>query len=270
MAESGPVSKRQKKLQVAKERNMTVGQLWRAREKHNKRKNIGTLRGRRCILVVTSRGRERLGTNEAISALELSEDEEEPEEEEEEAGKIVDVQAALAKELEEARAKRTVRYDVGMPCLSAIASNGDPIMLISKLFRAVATDNTARTTHVEKLVPLQKTCYPTLEAITTAAEMLLIPEPLGPDSTPKTFAVVAKIRGKVDESVSRSKLTSAVAALVDQTKHKVNLTEPDIVILVEVIRNIAGVSVVKGEEFRAFKRFNLRSMTSPTSEGEED
>lgn len=261
MADHAPLSKRQRKFAEAKERNMTRGQLWRAREKKQRKgKNINTLRGKRAILVVTNRGRERLGTNEAIQILGL--DEQSDDEDEDDAKG--DIQAALAKELEQARSKNTARYDLSMPCLSAIESHGDPVEIVSRLFSSVIAEGKARSTHVEKLIPLDRICYPSVESITTCATELL-KDTFSPESPSQSFAVMAKIRGNSSEagSLSRTDVNNAIAALIDQKKHPVNLTEPDVVIVVEVVRSIAGISVVKGSDYRLFKKFNLRNLVEP-------
>ena len=258
-----PQSKRQKKLADAKGRNMTKGQLWRAREKQGR--SVNGLKGKKAILVISNRGRERMATDEAIALLELEEDFEE--DSNDEGITSLDLQSAVEKELAAIRETKTVRFNMGLPCLTAVSASSDPVAIISQLFNTVIAEGKARSTHIEKLIPFQIVCHPSMEAVVKAVSELL-KSTLGADSPPQSFAVMPKIRGGESGELDRAKLITTIADLVDQKRHPVNLTEPDVVIIVEIIRSIAGVSLVSGSDFRKFKRFHLRAITEAT-EGEE-
>jgi len=55
--------------------------------------------------------------------------------------------------------------------------------------------------------------------------------------------------------------------MVDESHHKVNLTKPDKVILVEIYQSVCGMSVVDGD-WETLKRFNLAELNklAPKSE----
>jgi tRNA acetyltransferase TAN1 len=292
MSERGPPSsKRQRKLAEAKSRNMTKGQLWRAREKKSKIKNINALKGKKGILIITNRNRERIGANEAINLLDLageengsgSDDSEDDDEEEE----VVDLQTQIENELQAARtARRKVkRFDIGMSCLTLVECPQDPLDIVSKLFDSVIEEGKAKSTHIEKLIPFQVICHSSIDAIVSCVREL-IKDVFTETGKSNTFAIVPKVRGAPPPASSssttaaagaddtkgkdtivldRNVLIESIADLIDQNKHPVNLTEPDIVILVEVLRSITGITIVSGEVYRKFKRFHLRALTDPNA-----
>ncbi|KAK8142489.1 hypothetical protein G3M48_008692 [Beauveria asiatica] len=79
---------------------------------------------------------------------------------------------------------------------------------------------------------------------------------------PFTYAIRHNIRNhntfKSDEVIKK------IAGLVD-TKHKVNLSNADKVILVEIFQLFCSVSVVDGPQWEEFKRYNLNSLYGMTS-----
>jgi tRNA acetyltransferase TAN1 len=285
-----PSSKRQRKFAEAKSRNMTKGQLWRARERKSKVKNVNSLKGKKSILIITNRNRERIGANEAIALLGLddagSSDDDEDEEKE---GSAVDMQAQLEKELEVARStrKKINRFDIGMSCLTLVQVPTDPLELVSKVFNSVIEEGKAKSTHIEKLIPFQIVCHSSLDSILQNVRELM-KNTFTEDGPSKSFAIMPRIRGSpppaagsssseivtgdneevkdkpVESVLDRNVLITSIAELIDQKKHPVDLTEPDIVIIVEVLRSITGITIVSGEDYRKFKRFHLRAMTDPS------
>ncbi|EPE03669.1 thump domain containing protein [Ophiostoma piceae UAMH 11346] len=73
-----------------------------------------------------------------------------------------------------------------------------------------------------------------------------------------SFSIRASIR-RHDGLATRA-LVDQVAQLIDQDHHKVNLTNPDKVILVEVFKNTLGMSVVDGAWEHELRKFNITAI----------
>lgn len=243
-------SKRQRKLERAKSKSMTVGQLWRAREKQSR--SLSGIRGRKGILVITPRRREKQGMTEFMSWMSSEEFADDDDEEEEEQG--LDLQEELAKDIAKLKASKTRTFDVNMECLSLIAVKSDPVEIVLNLMDKIHQSGCC---HVEKLVPFQRICEPNLSSVLVAFEELMHEDVMSGDGQ-MTFAIEAKVRGGASEELSRTNIIKAVANCVDKNRWSVNLTQPDVVVIVEVIRSIVGMSVLAGEQYRKHHKFFLK------------
>ena len=72
---------------------------------------------------------------------------------------------------------------------------------------------------------------------------------------PTTYAIVIKIRNNT--KMERDEMIKSVAELVD-VKHKVDLTDPEYCIVIEVLNHVCGLSVVK--DYNKFKKYNLEQI----------
>ncbi|KKF96331.1 tRNA acetyltransferase TAN1 [Ceratocystis platani] len=72
-----------------------------------------------------------------------------------------------------------------------------------------------------------------------------------------TYAIRTSKRNH--NSLSTDTVVKSVAGQVS-LPHKVNLTSPDKMVLIELFRNIAGISVVEGADFERLRKFNLDSI----------
>jgi tRNA acetyltransferase TAN1 len=107
---------------------------------------------------------------------------------------------------------------------------------------------------VTRMIPIQATCFASIPEIELTVQALiakfLIP------LQPKTFAISTKRR--MCDNVKREQIINAVANLVLATSPscKVDLDQPDVTIVVEICKTLAGISIVpKCKE--AFHNFNL-------------
>ncbi|RKF63635.1 tRNA acetyltransferase TAN1 [Erysiphe neolycopersici] len=72
-----------------------------------------------------------------------------------------------------------------------------------------------------------------------------------------TYAIRPTVRNH--STLKRDQLIKQIASTISDT-HKVNLTNPDKVIIVEVYRNICGMSVVDGKDWERLKRYNISEL----------
>ncbi|KAH6844878.1 hypothetical protein B0I37DRAFT_378572 [Chaetomium sp. MPI-CAGE-AT-0009] len=94
-------------------------------------------------------------------------------------------------------------------------------------------------------------------------------EEAAPEKKPFTYAIRPTIRNH--SNLKRDFVINTVAGLINADRHKVNLTSPDKVILIDIYQSVCGMSVVDGD-WDELKRYNLTELYSqgrnaPTTEG---
>ena len=125
---------------------------------------------------------------------------------------------------------------------------------------------------ITRMVPVQATCFSGVEEIRHVVEYLVtlalqeLPssqENSNDDLTKTTtFAIQAKLR--ICGHLKRTQIIDEVAKQVVQSapRWKVNLSDPDFTILIEVCKNIAGISVIPSSHLRSTstRNFNLAEL----------
>lgn len=149
----------------------------------------------------------------------------------------------------------------------------DPIATFQAIWKdriappTTATSEAPSSRFVTRMIPVQATCFASPEELSlTAAALLKRHFAMGEETsttaktttTTKTFAITAKRRNC--QNLPREKIIDVVAAVMEEQetsnrKLKVDLSNPDITIVVEVCKTLCGVSVV--ENALQYKNFNL-------------
>jgi tRNA acetyltransferase TAN1 len=175
-----------------------------------------------------------------------------------------------------------------IPCVSFVRfptkTNIDPVEVVRSLCQdANSKDNTGpRSRYIKRLTPIsliRKTLSDGLESLCNT----VLPEhfqtnprdaehPSNNDLNvqPCKFAIRPTIRN--NNKINRDEIIQMVAdkiAALGQGKHSVDLKGYDKLVLVDVYRNVVGMSVV-GSDFEALKRFNLAEIHASRFEGEDD
>ncbi|KAM0348328.1 hypothetical protein ACHAPU_004296 [Fusarium lateritium] len=128
-----------------------------------------------------------------------------------------------------------------------------------------------KTKYINRLTPIFDTDKATDKGIERVARTVMGPhfelksesgddvatEEEGEGSTPCTYAIRYNIRNHT--AFKSSEVIKKIADLV-KSKHKVNLTNPDKVVLVEIFQTFCGISVVDGKESEELKRYNLNEL----------
>ncbi|AEO67740.1 uncharacterized protein THITE_2116714, partial [Thermothielavioides terrestris NRRL 8126] len=91
----------------------------------------------------------------------------------------------------------------------------------------------------------------------TSNDELAVPDAEG--KIPFTFAIRPTIRNH--SNLKRDVVINTIAGLINDDRHRVNLSSPDKVILVDIYQTVCGMSVVDGD-WEALKRFNLTELYS--------
>ncbi|RKP24630.1 hypothetical protein SYNPS1DRAFT_16893 [Syncephalis pseudoplumigaleata] len=150
----------------------------------------------------------------------------------------------------------------------------EPVSMARTILQDFATTQQQRTRYTNRIVPITLTCRSQLDDIERMATTVLAPIFHTEDAAEHPikasgrrmgsmygyFAIQPKIRNC--DRVDRDELIKLIARVVGP-HHKVDLTQPDRTIIVEVLKSICGMSVV--ENYNELKRFNVYALTTPSS-----
>ncbi|KAF2219876.1 hypothetical protein BDZ85DRAFT_204729, partial [Elsinoe ampelina] len=127
---------------------------------------------------------------------------------------------------------------------------------------AAANPSRKRTRCTLRLEPSTMTGYADEEGLERLAKEVLAPHFHVEGQQSKKFAIRPTIRNH--NKLNRDIIIKKVASLVG-TNHSVDLKNYDALILVNVLKNICGISVV-GPDYDRLKRYNLQEIFDPTPE----
>ncbi|KAI9168475.1 hypothetical protein H9P43_007847 [Blastocladiella emersonii ATCC 22665] len=183
---------------------------------------------------------------------------EEPKAEEGEAGEKA---KGKAKDEKEPPTSLFQFYDSGCAGLLFLRfrNSVDPHECVGKLFDHVRTSErkseiqSTDLSHCHRFLPIQHVCSAATEHdIETSFGPLLAALP-----GDRSVAIVFESRNC--PAIKRASVVPKLAAHLPRSM-KVDLANPDVVVLVSVFKSVAGLAVVEGDEFRATHRFNLQQL----------
>lgn len=228
-------------------------------------------------------GKERQATQEALAVLSESlealggpkrdgEDSDKAKAAVEEASETPqDISAMLKAEVDDLKDKSKQDFlvrDMGLPSSVFLACNFSSPSPSDIVYHAL---DTVRNTQQNKCrfcfrwFPVEYSCRADIESIQAMGKEVC--KEFGEDKgrTEKTFSVDIEFRAKPKE-LERLDVIDAFAKNVSQPPWKVDLTTPDLTVLVNVVKGTCGCAVVR--EYRALKRYNLTLLAQ--ADGEED
>ncbi|GLD95559.1 hypothetical protein PINS_up004236 [Pythium insidiosum] len=180
---------------------------------------------------------------------------------------LADEIAALKQDAKQRKTGRFTALDTGVKgvlLFQILDSNISAVALVTKILEEVEATKEFPSRFINRVIPLEKIGYSSLEDIKTIAEPLIkdfIAAYQADDATkdvPIEYSVEIKRRNCT--GLESREVIDALAALVG-TDHKVNLTTPNVVLLVEVFRTTFGMSIVTN--FHKYRKFNVRSIIEP-------
>ncbi|RJE21713.1 THUMP domain protein [Aspergillus sclerotialis] len=224
------------------------------------------------VFVTCDMGREGKCTAEVLDifsqAIEERNDGEKGQESEEDED---DIEAQIRKEVEglkpgkdKPRKFQSIKVDV--PCLTFVRLDKsiDPVELTHRLcVEARANPEKKRSRWIKRIIPvtsIRKTLSVDLEAF---AKEILKPH-FHSGGPPKKYAIRPSVRN--NSTFNRDTVIKTVASAVGPG-HRVDLKNYDLIILVDIVQNIIGMSVV-GSDYDQLKRFNLAELYNPVSNEE--
>ncbi|TPX35963.1 hypothetical protein SmJEL517_g01683 [Synchytrium microbalum] len=216
------------------------------------------------ILISCAQGKETKAATEIRNWLkEIADRLYGPEEAAEEADtKDGDVEKALQAELDglkkerrEWRFQQVLMKSDSMIYFKTIAPV-NPVEVVTELMESVLKTGSKRSRHCIRIIPIQETCYASVEEISKVVSKLAKPVfDVDGDETVIKWALVQKVRSHA--ALTGEMLIESIPGLIPK-RHKVDLTTPEVCIVVEVVKTTACISILRN--FKRFKRFNLRSI----------
>ncbi|KAL1982458.1 hypothetical protein VTN96DRAFT_1305 [Rasamsonia emersonii] len=231
---------------------------------------IGIESGDSGVFVTCDMGRESKCLAEALDlftqSVEASKgDQGSPNESEDDGGD--DIEAQIKKEVESLQPKsatprlfQPIKLDV--PCVTFIRVDKsiDPVQLVHGLcLDAQANPDQKKSRWVKRMTPVTSIRKTLSVNLSEFAKEILKPH-FHEGNGPKKYAIRPTIRNNTD--FNRDIIIKTVADAVGP-EHRVDLKNYDLMILVDVLQNVIGMSVV-GSDYDKLKRFNLAELYSPT------
>lgn len=136
-----------------------------------------------------------------------------------------------------------------------------PAELTDSLFADVLQTKSCPSVNICRLLPIVATCKAHMENILKTAEKTLAPFF---QDIPHSYSINIKIRN--NNSLSRNLLLPQLGDIMKSLNcdNRVDLTNPDFVISIEVITNICCVGVMK--KFSEYRKYNLQELACKINE----
>jgi len=151
------------------------------------------------------------------------------------------------------RERRFVNCNTGTSCLVFMQCNEpvDPVALVMHYLAEVERTRVIRTKYTQRLIPVSAVAPATMNGLDALAARIV----------PRRFAAMATAATsyKVEMKIRNHNVLEKQAA-IDQvvksvpTGHFVDLEQPNLVILVEIFKNVCGISVVA--DYRRYQKFS--------------
>lgn len=143
----------------------------------------------------------------------------------------------------------------GTEAESEAAPPWDPVETVQRVLQDLdsASKTAPSSRFVTRMIPIQATCFPSIEEIGLTAKALV--EKYLQSSPCSTFAVRVKRRNC--STATRDEIIEAVAGQVvgSNNEWKVDLKSPEYTIVVEICKTLCGMAIVK--DCASFRNFNL-------------
>lgn len=146
----------------------------------------------------------------------------------------------------------------------------DPVPFVRRAMQLMSADEGQpklkwpRETVIERIVPVQRTCAATIPKLLETIKPM-VEEHLSEQKEPITWGIITHHRN--NKEINRKTVIDTVAALVP-AKHPVNLSNPNITIIVEIIKSTACITLTP--DFHALTKYNpsvhLQHKADPATE----
>ncbi|WRX31818.1 THUMP domain - like 2 [Theobroma cacao] len=170
---------------------------------------------------------------------------------------------AELKELGDKSKRRFINLDSGCNGVVFVQmrkKEGDPGPkdIAQHMMTSAASTRKHMSRFILRVLPVEVACYASEEEITRAIKPLIAQYFPVETQNPWKFAVLYEARA--NSGIDRMKIINSVAKSIP-APHKVDLSNPDMTIVVEIIKTVCLIGVV--EKYKELAKFNLRQLTSP-------
>ncbi|XP_015101453.2 THUMP domain-containing protein 1 [Vicugna pacos] len=180
-----------------------------------------------------------------------------------------DVEAALKKEVGDIKASTEMRLrrfqsvESGANNVVFIRTLGiEPEKLVHHILQDIYKTKKKKTRVILRMLPISGTCKAFLEDMKKYAETFLEPWFKAPNKG--TFQIVYKSRN--NSHMNREEVIKELAGIVGSlnSENKVDLTNPQYTVVVEIIKAVCCLSVVK--DYTLFRKYNLQEVVKSTKD----
>ncbi|KAM9979825.1 hypothetical protein ACTFIZ_006071 [Dictyostelium cf. discoideum] len=129
-------------------------------------------------------------------------------------------------------------------------SNIDPISLTSRIFKDCETSKTLKTKEISRLIPISKFIH----LSNMMEEIKILIDKYFCDPKEKIIKYKIEFKSRNNEKINKMEYIQEIAKLINPN-HKVDLNNPELTIIIEIIKFYCGISIVSN--YNECKRFNL-------------
>ncbi|KAG7089374.1 hypothetical protein E1B28_011064 [Marasmius oreades] len=162
--------------------------------------------------------------------------------------------------------KRFVNCRTDTPCVVFISCKPpvDPVKLVETHIQNVQRTGAPRTRYIHRFVPVSGTCYTRTEDM-QALVRKIISEYLArhPESSSTTYKIELRIRNHT--SLTRPVIIKMIAECIPESL-KVDLTDPQIFVLVEIFKSVCGIAITK--DYYTLHKYNVMELATRNSGNE--
>ncbi|OCB91693.1 hypothetical protein A7U60_g1045 [Sanghuangporus baumii] len=169
-----------------------------------------------------------------------------------------DLEKAISREIEIIKRPRKDKWfancQTNTPCLVFISCKPpvDPVALVSTHVKRVEETGVTHTRSTLRLTPVTNSCDANLSEITSLCKRIAVPVFEKGESGFYRYKI--EIRMRNHSTLSREEIIRAIAQCIPE-RHKVDLQNPELFILVEIFKATCGMSVVR--DYYKYKKFNV-------------
>jgi len=131
----------------------------------------------------------------------------------------------------------------------------DPCKITETLFEMILKREISAIRFCQRMIPVQVLCKASMEEIKNHAERIIQPVFGGDPAVSHRYAVVFESR--LNNSLDRMTVINMLVELVG-SRHKVDLTNPEKAIVVQVFKSYVAMSVVS--EYAKYRKYNLQEV----------
>ncbi|EIM22179.1 hypothetical protein WALSEDRAFT_63917 [Wallemia mellicola CBS 633.66] len=187
-----------------------------------------------------------------------------------------DIKAQLAQELSEMNdkkkvdnsAKRFVNHQTNTQCLIylEVRKPFDPIAIVKAYLNEVIETGKMRTKYIQRLTPISHLSHATEAAFEALCGMICQSHLSKGDEEGKGRKYRIELGKRSHNTLKRDDIIQTVVDSIN-SPHKIDLSNPDRWVIVEIFKGVAGVSVVS--EYDKYRKFNPFSLIEAKNKGED-
>lgn len=179
--------------------------------------------------------------------------------EEKSVDKLIEAELAVLGDKSKRRFSKLESGCNGLVFVQMRRRDGDPSPkdIVQYMMTSLASTRKHVSRFMLRVLPIEMACYASEEEITKAIKPLIAQYFPQETQNPHKFAVLYDARANT--GIDRMKIINAVAKSV-ALPHKVDLSNPDINIVVQIVKTVCLIGVV--EKYKELAKYNLRQLTS--------